>query len=190
MGAKQATEAKLAGARAALKARGVVGDDPLSRRIVAYLHGILTVEQVQLHLPLPPPMGLSVVGFLMISGALARGRKRAVDVPEPTKVEPKHEPAVAPAPPAKREPMRLMVIKSDPPAAFTNAVMNLIEKAARKRVAVDQLHQAYATRTSAPCAIAEFREYLLAICQRFGIQTTFVDDKPYLRGVRLVANMQ
>jgi hypothetical protein len=72
--AQAASEAKLAAARAVLKTHGVEINDSMARPIVAYLP-FLTREQVLLYQPLLQPMGLAIIGSLLMAIAL-RGGKR------------------------------------------------------------------------------------------------------------------
>src|SRR5262249_40325538 len=64
--AQAATEKKLADARAVLKRQGVEVDDSLAKRLVAYLP-FLTKEQVSLYQPLLLPLGLAIIGSLLIA---------------------------------------------------------------------------------------------------------------------------
>jgi hypothetical protein len=72
--AQRKTEDKLEAARATLKTHGVEIDDSMAKRIVAYLP-FLTREQVLLYQPLLLPLGLAIIGFLLIAIG-ARGGER------------------------------------------------------------------------------------------------------------------
>jgi hypothetical protein len=76
--AQTATEAKLAGARAVLKRQGVEVDDSLAKRLVAYLP-FLTKEQVSLYQPLLLPLGLAIIGSLLIAIGVRGQPKKQVD---------------------------------------------------------------------------------------------------------------
>jgi hypothetical protein len=77
--AQTATEKKLADARAVLKRQGVEVDDSLAKRLVAYLP-FLTKEQVSLYQPLLLPLGLAIIGSLLIAiGVRGEGKPPKVD---------------------------------------------------------------------------------------------------------------
>jgi hypothetical protein len=191
--AQATTETKLANARARLNAKGVVSDDPVTRRLVAALP-FLTKEEVQLYRPLLVPLGLAIVGYLLISLALIKGREVSARALVPAKPEPKgDEPELQVQVLEASKPARatFTVVKKEPPAAMTRALTGLLEKAPRRRVAADEVYERYAARMQAegqqPEALAEFLVHARTFCEHLGIETAVIDGKAYMRNVKLGA---
>jgi hypothetical protein len=185
MAAQEKTETKLAGARAVLKKQGVVTDDSLAKRIVAFLP-FLTKEEVQLYLPMLLPMCLAFLGSIMI-GIAAHGRQKPVETsiePEPAKAPPRgKEPAPAPTVIGPK----LTVIQG----GIVSTLTDLLEKAPRARVAIDDLYRAYAARMKPEDRLepVKFAEEVAKFCRKIRIKTSEIDGNAYLLGVRLAANM-
>jgi hypothetical protein len=68
----------------------------------------------------------------------------------------------------------------------------LLERAPRRRVAIDDLYRAYATQTKPEDRLSPvtFAEEVAKFCRKIGIRTSMVDGKAYLVGVRLVPSVE
>ena len=147
---------------------------------------------MQLYLPLLVPMGLAVFGYLLLTAAFLHRKQHAAPAPipaPPVPVEAEVLPLVVEPAPAQRPRLVTNNVK-EPPAAMTRIITPLVAKAPiRQRLAAEDLYGAYATQASSEgleaVRLAQFLLCLKVYCDRLGIQTTVIDGKAYLRGVRL-----
>ena len=199
--AQAATEKKLADARAVLKRQGVEVDDSMAKRLVAYLP-FLTKEQVLLYQPLLLPLGLAIIGSLLIAiGARGQSKRPKFEVvstnspPTPSDsvvidVEP--EPSV----PTFRPPEGPKLVTSSPEGAgsIPKILHELLEPATGKRVEIKDCHEGYAARCrierKRPVPPLQFIDPVKQFCRRAGIRTKAEGDRFYLVGVQLVASLR
>jgi hypothetical protein len=104
-------------------------------------------------------------------------------VPEPPKPA---EPEPAPA----RRPRLKVIDGKEPPPTLIKALTDLLEKAPRGRVAIDDLYLATKAKLEDTFAPTEFADNTGKFCRRVGIKTSVIEGKDYLMGVRLVTSMQ
>ena len=182
--AKAATERKLAEARAVIKRQGIVVDDPLAKRLAAYFP-FLTKEQVQLYHPLLVPLGLAILGSLMLAIGLRR-KEQPAKAPEPAKPEPAPEPVAAPTQLKPAAPPRL-VINNDVPAML----VKLVDPAPGERIQVCAVSSAYTTQCRAegkePASPDQLASGLKKFCKDAGIKTRTIKGQVYLLDIRLAA---
>jgi hypothetical protein len=126
-----------------------------------------------------------MVGYTVLGEVAATS-----EPPKPAKHEVKQEPR--PEAP-KLEPKndwgpKLTVVQG----GLVSILTNLLERAPRQRLAIDDLYRAYATQVKAEDRLSrvKFAEEVAKFCQKIGIRISMVDGKAYLIGVRLVANLQ
>jgi len=93
----------------------------------------LMKEEIQIYRPLLVPMGLAIVGYVLITLALIRARQEAPEQePEASKQEPKPEPKTARVP--VRQPPKLKVIERNPlPETLVKTLTSLLEKMPRQK---------------------------------------------------------
>jgi hypothetical protein len=189
---KRATEAKLSEARVTLKRHGIASDDSMARRIVAYLP-FLTKEQVQLYQPMLLPMGLAVVGSLLIAIGVRRKVAKLVPALLPAdRLEPL-EPLPEIIPPRARP--RLATTRIAPPAAPIAELMTAaLEPAKGRRVSLEQCFARYQVDSKVlkrdPVPPDTFMDAMSEFCRGVGIRTKIERDKLYLMNVQLVTPEQ
>jgi hypothetical protein len=179
-----ATEDKLSVARATLKQQGIVVDDSMARRIIAYLP-FLTKEQVQLYQLMLLPMGLAIVGSLLIAiGVRRKGAKVESSAPVAEPAPLVREPEII----TPRPRPKLVAARKDPPAAPVAELMTAaLEPAKGRNVSLEQCFARYTSDSGkrVPMAPDVFMDAMSEFCRGVGIRTKIEGDKLYLIDVEL-----
>lgn len=187
-----ATEGKLAAARATLKQHGVAVDDSMARRLVAYLP-FLTKEQVQLYQPMLLPMGLAIIGSLLV----AIGVRRKATVSQLTVDQPKVAEVLAPALAAEPAQMRtgspvlkLVSVKDEKPSGSIPKILTAaLDPATGERVEFAEVYRRYrldcAAEGNSAVSPEQFADPLKRFCKGAGIRTKAQGEHLYLLNVRI-----
>jgi hypothetical protein len=164
--------------------RPASSDDSMARRIIAYLP-FLTKEQVQLYQPMLLPMGLAIVGSLLIAIGVRRKAAKVeppAPLPEPAPLVPEPE-IIAPWPRPK-----FVAARKDQPAAPVAELMTAVLEPARgRRVSLEQCFARYTADSDKcqPLAPDAFMDAMSEFCKGAGIRTKIEGDKLYLINVEL-----
>jgi hypothetical protein len=156
----------------------------MARRIIAYLP-FLTKEEVQLYQPMLLPMGLAIVGSLLIAIGMRRKAAKVeppAPVPEPAPLVSQPE-IIAPRPRPK-----LVAARKDQPAAPVAALMTAdLEPAKGRQVSLEQCFARYTSDSGkrVPIAPDGVMDAMSEFCKSVGIRTKIEGDKLYLIDVEL-----
>ena len=184
---QRATEKKLADARAVLMKAGVEVDDSMAKRLVAYLP-FLNKEQVQLYQPMLLPLGLAIVGSLLIAIGARRSQNPVARLDTAAEQTTPENATLTAVPPATPRPKLVASNTAQPIGSVTAILTDVLEPAKGQRVELGDVYAVYATecrvRSVRALSPEDFVKPFERFCRGAGLRNKTVGQLVYVLDVR------